>query len=111
MYMGRIDGRIATFAKHHAGELAGVPVAGFVVCLAPASQDAEGIAWAQKALHNAIAPLRPVEETVFAGRLDPEKLSWFQRWITKKVKSPVGDFRDWAAIALWARGLPGKLLR
>ena len=64
---------------------------------------------AEKALRDALAPLQPVAQTVFAGRLDPEKLSWFQKWITKKVKSPVGDFRDWAAIAAWARELPGKM--
>jgi hypothetical protein len=31
--------------------------------------------WAEKALHAALDPLRTVAETVFAGRLDPEKLS------------------------------------
>ena len=53
--------------------------------------------------------MQPVAETIFAGKLDPEKLSWFQRWIIKKVNSPVGDFRDWDAIAAWARELPGKM--
>ncbi len=109
MYMGRIDGRVATFVKRYSAELAKVPVAGFVVCLAAAVQDREGMALAGKALHAALSPLQPVAETIFAGKLDPEKLSWFQRWITKKVKSPVGDFRDWPAIAAWARDLPGKM--
>ena len=87
-----------------------MPVAGFVVCLAAASKDPEGICMAEKALHGALDPLKPVAEKVFAGRLDPEKLSWFQNWITKKVKSPVGDFRDWTAIAAWAKELPGMLI-
>ncbi len=108
MYMGRIIG-IGKFVQRHTTELARVPVAAFVVCLAAASNDKEGMAWAEKALHGALDPLRPVAETLFAGRLDPSKLSWFQRWITKKVKSPVGDFRDWTAIAAWARELPEKL--
>ena len=106
MYMGHIDVRVGKFVKRHSTEFAKVPVAGFVVCLAAATKDPEGMAWAEKALHAALAPLQPVAETVFAGKLVPEKLSWFQRWITKKVKSPVGDFRDWAAIAAWARDLP-----
>jgi menaquinone-dependent protoporphyrinogen oxidase len=109
LYVGRIDGSIGKFVKRHAAMLGTVPVAGFVVCLAAAAKDPEGMAWAEKALHAALDPLQPVAETVFAGRLDPEKLSWFQRWIIKKVKSPVGDFRDWAAIAAWARDLPGKM--
>ena len=66
--------------------------------------------WAEKALHAALDPLRTVAETVFAGRLDPEKLSWFQWLAVQKAKSPVGDFRDWAAIAAWARDLPGKMM-
>jgi menaquinone-dependent protoporphyrinogen oxidase len=109
MYMGRIDGSVGKFVKRHNPDLARVPVAGFVVCLAAATKDQEGIAWAEKALHAALAPLQPVAETAFAGKLDPEKLSWLQRWITRKVKSPVGDFRDWTAITSWARELPGKM--
>jgi menaquinone-dependent protoporphyrinogen oxidase len=108
VYVGKIVG-VGKFVKHHSSELAGIPVAGFVVCLSAAAKDSEGMALAEKALHAALNPLKPVAETIFAGKLDPEKLSWFQRWIIKKVKSPVGDFRDWTAIATWARELPGKL--
>jgi menaquinone-dependent protoporphyrinogen oxidase len=97
------------FVKRHSTELAKVPVAGFVVCLAAVTKDPEGMAWAEKALHAALDPLRPVAGAVFAGRLDPENLSWFQRLAVKKAKSPVGDFRDWTAIAAWARDLPGKM--
>lgn len=110
LYMGRMDGSLVKFVQRHKHDLARVPVAGFVVCLAAAAKDPEGMAWAAKALHAALpSPLRPVAETIFAGKLDPEKLSWFQRWIAKKAKSPVGDFRDWAAITAWARDLPAKM--
>jgi len=108
MYMGKIEG-MGKFVKRHSAELARVPVAGFVVCLAAAAKDPEGMVWAEKALHAALDPLRPVAEMVFAGRLDPSKLSWLQKWMTEKAKSPVGDFRDWTAIAAWARELPGKM--
>jgi menaquinone-dependent protoporphyrinogen oxidase len=108
MYVGKIEG-MEKFVKRHSAELARVPVAGFVVCLAAAAKDPEGMAWAEKALHAALDPLRPVAETIFAGRLDPSKLSWLQKWMTEKAKSPVGDFRDWTAIAAWARELPGKM--
>jgi menaquinone-dependent protoporphyrinogen oxidase len=108
MYVGKIDG-VGKFVKRHSMELAKVPVAGFIVCLAAAADDPEGMALAKKALHAALEPLQPVAETVFAGKLDPSKLSWFQNWMIKKVKSPVGDFRDWTAIAVWARELPGKM--
>jgi len=109
MYMGHIDPRVGKFMKRYAGELANLPVAGFVVCLAAASNDPEGMAWAEKALKKALAPVQPVAEAIFAGKLDPENLSWLQRWMIKKVNSPVGDFRDWTAIANWTRELPGKM--
>jgi menaquinone-dependent protoporphyrinogen oxidase len=108
IYVGKIEG-MGKFVKRHSAELARVPVAGFVVCLAAAAKDPDGMAWAEKALHAALDPLRPVAETIFAGRLDPSKLSWLQKWMTEKAKSPVGDFRDWTAIAAWARELPGKM--
>jgi menaquinone-dependent protoporphyrinogen oxidase len=109
MYLGHVDSNVKKFSIKHSGELAKVPVAGFVVCIAAASNDPEGMAWAEKALHKALDPLRLVDEAIFAGKLDPEKLSWFQRWITKNVNSPVGDFRDWEVIAAFARGLPVKM--
>jgi menaquinone-dependent protoporphyrinogen oxidase len=109
MYMGRIDGSVGKFVKRHYPDLARVPVAGFVVCLAAATKDQEGIERANKALNAALSPIQPVAETVFAGKLDPEKLSRLQRWMTQKMKTPVGDFRDWTAIASWARELPGKM--
>jgi len=62
-----------------------------------------------KALAASINPLRPVTATMFAGRLDPKKLSFIQRKITEFVKAPVGDFRDWNAITAWARELPALL--
>ena len=108
MNLGKIEG-MRKFVKRHSTKLANVPVAGFVVCLAAVTKDPEGMAWTEKVLHAALDPLRPVAETVFAGRLDPEKLSWFQRLAVQKAKSPVGDFRDRAAIVAWARDLPGTM--
>ncbi|MDD1699428.1 MAG: hypothetical protein LUQ04_01400 [Methanoregula sp.] len=46
---------------------------------------------------------------MFAGRLDPSKLLWLQKLMIEKAKSPVGEFRDWNAIAAWARELPEKM--
>jgi len=109
VYIGRIDGRLGKYVRRHTGVLARLPVAGFVVCLAAASEDAAGIAIAEKALHAALLPLSPVAETVFAGSLDPDRLSWLQRWMITRVKSPVGDFRNWDTIRAWARELPGKM--
>ena len=61
------------------------------------------------ALKKSIEPLTPVSSALFAGKLDPNKLSFIQRKMTELVKSPVGDFRDWNVIAAWARELPEKM--
>ena len=42
---------------------------------------------------------------MFAGKLDPAKLSFIQRKMTELVKSLVGDFRDWDAIRGWTEYL------
>jgi menaquinone-dependent protoporphyrinogen oxidase len=110
VYMGKMMGEVGKFVRRHYNDLKDLPVAGFIVGLGPVSKEPASIMQAEKVLLAALDPLKPVAVTAFAGRLDPEKLSWFQKWITKNVKSPVGDFRDWTAIAAWAKELPGKLI-
>ena len=109
MYMGKMMSDAGKFVRRHYKGLGKLPVAGFIVSLAPVTKEPVDGEYAQKALRASLAPLQPVAETVFAGRLDPSKLSWLQKWMIEKAKSPVGDFRDWTAIAAWARELPGKM--
>jgi menaquinone-dependent protoporphyrinogen oxidase len=109
VYMGKMMGEVGKFVRRHYNELKDLPVAGFIVGLGLVSKDPASIMNAEKVLKAALAPLQPVAVTAFAGRLDPAKLSWFQNWITKNVKSPVGDFRDWTAIAAWAKELPSRM--
>ncbi len=70
-------------------------------------------------------PLAPTEESVdvsrlarelgaqahrtFAGRIDPAALGWVERTITRMVKSPDGDFRDWEAVRSWADEIAAAL--
>ncbi|MCX6691775.1 MAG: flavodoxin [Methanoregula sp.] len=105
LYMGSIDDAVGKYKD----QLAHLPVAAFGVGLAPVSKDAKQMVESMKALHASVAPLQPVAETLFAGKLDPSRLSFVQRKMTEFVKSPVGDFRDWNAIAAWAKELPGKM--
>jgi len=109
MYMGRMVGT-KKFVRRYRAILETMPIAGFAVCLAAAGNDPSAIELMHKTLKNSLAPLNPVAVTLFAGKLDPARLSWFQRWIVHRVKAPVGDFRDWMAISIWARGLPDLML-
>jgi menaquinone-dependent protoporphyrinogen oxidase len=39
---------------------------------------------------------------VFPGRLDRDLLSFGERAMVTAMRAPVGDFRDWGAVAAWA---------
>lgn len=56
-----------------------------------------------------VESLKPEGVAVFHGALDPEKLSFFERWIVKNVKAPTGDFRDWEMIEAWAQEIAKSL--
>ncbi len=56
-----------------------------------------------------ITPQNPVSTALFAGKVDPEKFNFIMRKMVAADPSIVGDFRDWEAIAAWARELPGKM--
>lgn len=51
-------------------------------------------------------PLRPlvlpVAHVFFPGKIDPARLSLFDRLIVKALRAQVGDFRDWAKVNNWA---------
>lgn len=45
--------------------------------------------------------IKPRGTALFHGVLNMKKLNLVEKWLIKNVKSPVGDFRDWDAIASW----------
>ena len=53
--------------------------------------------------------IRPREQRIFFGALDPSRLSFAERVMVKAVRAPEGDFRDWQAIEVWAARIAGAL--
>lgn len=49
------------------------------------------------------------EHMLFAGKLDLEKLGFAERALTRALRAPTGDFRDWDAIARWAEQIAREL--
>lgn len=49
--------------------------------------------------------IKPRDIAVFHGMLDNDKLDMIQRMMIRKVKAPMGDFRDWNAIEAWATSI------
>jgi len=62
-----------------------------------------------KALQHIADRVKPRDIVLFQGAVFAEKLSAIGRWMIKNVKAPVGDFRDWNAITVWAGGIAVEL--
>ena len=45
----------------------------------------------------------------FVGKLDSHRLSLGERFVTKMVNAPEGDFRDWDAVRGWADEIAGAM--
>ncbi|MBP1929969.1 menaquinone-dependent protoporphyrinogen oxidase [Methanolinea mesophila] len=108
VYMGKMIG-IGKFVKRFRERLAAKPVAVFAVGTAPVSHDQKQIDDETRLPSASVAPQQPASTALFAGVVDPEKFGFFMRKMVGAEKSMVGDFRDWEAIAAWARDLPGKM--
>lgn len=109
VYTGKVMRDAAIFARRHRDSLIRVPVAGFVTGIAPVYPSTGDVTAFTRQLEEALSPVQPVAVTMFAGRLDAARLSFIERGMTSLLKVPTGDFRDWAAIAAWARDLPAKM--
>ena len=62
-----------------------------------------------KALQPIAERIHARDMAVFHGALDPQRMNLIERWMIKNVKAPVGDFRDWDAIASWAAAIADAL--
>jgi menaquinone-dependent protoporphyrinogen oxidase len=62
-----------------------------------------------KGLQHIADRVKPRDIVLFQGAAFPEKMSAIGRWMMKKVKAPLGDFRDWNAITVWAGTIAAKL--
>ena len=102
VYAGHWLKPVREFAFAHAGQLRELPVWLFSSgpCGPPEELKPEGdpVDIAELA-----EKLRPVEHRVFAGVIDKDKLGFGERAMVRAFHAPVGDFRDWDAIAGFAR--------
>ena len=109
VYMGKVDTDISKFVAKNRDRLASIQVAAFAVGIAPVAPQIEPVEKVLDDLTKAVSPIQLIAATVFAGKLDPDKMSFIERSMTSLMKVRTGDFRDWNAIAVWAKGLPGQM--
>jgi menaquinone-dependent protoporphyrinogen oxidase len=106
IYAGRWLDPARAFADRHATALATRPVWLFSSGPLgnppmPPGQPAEPIAVATS--------LGARAHRSFNGRLDPRRLGLLERILTRAVRAPDGDFRDWEAIRAWADEIVAEL--
>lgn len=53
--------------------------------------------------------IKPRDTAVFHGCLNEKKMSFFEKWIVKRVGGEFGDFRDWDMIAKWAKKIAAAI--
>ncbi len=49
--------------------------------------------------------INPVDIALFHGAVDIKKLGFLMKWMVKKVKAPIGDFRKWDQVDIWAANI------
>ncbi len=103
--MGSPLPEVTHFIKEHQSELSRIPLASFAVHLRNDGED-EGSRKARLAYLDPIHTQLPItHEAFFTGLYDPAKVSPLERLMMKKLRAPVGDFRDWAAIKDWSQSI------
>ncbi|MBR1367994.1 hypothetical protein RJ53_00190 [Methanocalculus chunghsingensis] len=107
VYVGRMK-EVEEFCKRNQATIRERIIGAFIVGMAFTGDEGKQEE-ARKILDTAIAPFRPGRLGYFAGKIDPSKLSFFERTALKLVKSPIGDFRDWDAIRVWITGVAEDL--
>lgn len=97
------------FLSANRDALAAMPVAFYSMHMLSLGDDSAARAERAKYTAQAREAVTPVDEAFFAGKIDPERLSLFDRLAVRLVKSPVGDRRDWTRVGEWAAALAPKL--
>ena len=111
VYIGQWRKEAATFLEANAEQLAERPV--WLSSSGPTGEGDPvllGKGWAfPEGLQSIADGIQPRDTAVFSGVMDLDKASFLEKLIVKLIKTPVGDFRDWDAIAAWAQSIADAL--
>jgi len=99
---GNLMPEAVKFVEKHQGALGEIPVVYFVVCATLKEDTEENREVVAGYLDPVRSMVEPVEVGLFAGAIDPSKLSLPLRLMMKAMKAGEGDWRDWDAIRAWA---------
>jgi len=102
--MGKWLPEAVNFVSENSASLQRVPTAYFTVCATLIEDTSASRAKAAGFIDPVRAVLTPAAEGYFAGKVDPDKLSFLENIALKAKSVPQGDFRDWNKITNWAQG-------
>ncbi len=92
----------ANFVSENRAILKRVPTAYFTVCMTLSEDTPANRAKAAGFIEPVRTLLAPAAEGYFAGKVDPQRLSFIDNTLLKAKGTPVGDFRNWDKIRDWA---------
>ena len=91
------------FVSENRAILQRVPTAYFTVCMTMVEDTPANQAKAAGFIDPVRAVLTPAAEGYFAGKVDPNTLSFLENTMLRTKNVSQGDFRDWDKITSWAQ--------
>lgn len=107
VYIGKWLPEAASFVEQFKEQLATMPV--WLFSSGPLGDETPHPPGDPEGIPELVAELDARGHQVFVGKLDKGSLGMGERLITRMVKAPEGDFRDWEAIGAWARTIAASL--
>ena len=107
VYYGSWLKEAAEFVHQHRTVLAARPV--WLFSVGPLGTQVHDQEQQPKELDELSTAIMARDHRLFYGALDPHALSFPERMVVKAVRAPVGDYRDWGAIAAWASDIASAL--
>jgi menaquinone-dependent protoporphyrinogen oxidase len=104
--MGSVLPEVKSFIENNQAALGQKPFSMFVACMTLNEDTEANRATVSAYLDPIRAVVKPSSEGLFAGVIDPSKVSFLDRLIIKAIKPPIGDFRNWDKIDAWAENIP-----
>ena len=105
VYMRRLMPEAITFVAANQQALSQVPVAYFVVCGTLKEDTQENRRQAAAFLDPLRQAVQPVDEGLFAGAMDFDRMSFLYQAVARVMGGSNSDWRDWDAIQAWAERL------
>ncbi len=102
---GKILDEAMSFIQQNQAALQQKPFSMFILCMTLEKDNAETRQKVSAYLDPVRAVVKPASEGLFAGVMNPNKLTLLERIMMVFMKTPEGDFRKWEQITAWADGV------